>query len=401
MRSLLVLLLAAGLSHATETLRLSTVVEPGTPDAKEMPYQTPTGEQRVWVSNKPIITEKDVKTASPSLSQEKTVNVQLTDDGTAAMIAATTPMRPGVDRMAIIVEGKLQSAPVLRSVPLGTEFIIEGLADYDDRQLANLARGMMGQPPLRPDAAGPAPPRPKLVPYTEEELKAIKKQREKLGIFQLDRMPDQAELDKTLHQGMTADEVIAIYGKPARHNRKPDHKDFYLEYEIAPERRPDKPVNGMVPDRFKVEFRDDKVASWRPSLWSNAPRELKHESQAPRLLLKGSFPAIDMADEDVNLVAWIEGISIPDLSQQVSQGDLGALLSLLYSTTIPSDATEHDTIRPDCDVLKILAKHLPDIAKLTAAAKDGKIPLPDLHAVVKRFCLGETPIPDPQSPADR
>lgn len=400
MKRLLLLVLAAGLSRGAETLRLSAVVKPDSPDAKEIPYQTPTGKQHVWVSNKPIITEKDVKTASPSISQEKTIEINLTDDGTAAMIAATTPMRPGVDRMAIIVEGKLHSAPVLRSVPLGKSFIIEGLADYDDRQLANLARGIMGQPPLGPDAGAPPPPRPKLVPYTEEELKAIKQQRERVGIFQLDRMPDQKELAKTLHLGMTADEVIAIYGKPARHNRKPDHKDFYLEYEIAPERRPDKPAGGMVPDSFKVEFRDDKVTRWGPCRWSDGRRELKNESRAPGLL-KAIFPAIDMAAEDINLIAWIEGISIPDLSQQMSQGDLGALLSLLYSTTLPRDATEHDTIRPDCDVLKILAKDLPDIAKLTAAAKDGKIPLPDLHAVVKRFCLGETPIPDPQSPADR
>ena len=36
---------------------------------------------------------------------------------------------------------------------------------------------------------------------------------------------------------------------------------------------------------------------------------------------------------------------------------------------------------------------------LAAAAKDGKIPLPDLHAAVRPFIMGKTPIPDPKPPA--
>ena len=400
MRHLITILLAAaGLSHAAETLRISAVVEPDSPDAKPMTCKFPDGERSVWVSNKAIITEKDVKIAHPDVGREKAINVSLTEKGAAAMIAATTPMRPGFDRMAIIVEGKLHSAPVINSVPLGASFIIEGLIEYDDRQLANLVRGMMGQAPLEAQEAAPNPPpaEPKRVPYTEEEIKAIKQQRERMGIYQLDRLPDQAELDKTLRQGMTADEVIAIFGKPSRHNRKPERTDFYLEYEIAPERRPDKPAGTMAPESFKVEFRDGKAASWHFSLWSGAPRELKNENSATGTL-KGIFPAIDLADEDVNFVAWIEGIRIPDLNQPVSQNDLAALLVMLGT---PIDANKHDAIRADCDVLRILAKYVPEVAKLTAAAKNGKISLPDLRAVVTPFMIGKTPIPDPKPSAER
>lgn len=403
----MILLAAVGLSQAAETLRISAVVEVDSPDAKPMTFKSPDGDKRVWVNNKAIITEKDVKSAYPHMWLERAIAVNLTEKGTAAMIAATTPMRPGYDRMAIIIEGKLHSDPVIRSVPLGASFIIEGLTEYDDRQFANLVRGMMGQAPLGAQEvvpitppAEPMPPQPKLVPYTEEEIKAIKQQRERMGIYQLDRLPDQAELDKTLRLGMTADEVIAIFGKPSRHNRKPDRTDFYLEYEIAPERRPDKPAGSMAPESFKVEFRDDKVASWRPSLWSSAPRELKKESPATGLL-RGVFPAIDLADEDVNFVAWIEGIRIPDLNQPVSQSDLAALIWALYSPTAPLEDNKNDTIRADCDVLKILAKYVPDLAKLSAAAKDGKIPLPDLHAEVRPFILGKKPIPDPKPAADK
>ena len=407
MKHLLILFIAASLNLSAESLRISVVVEANSPDAKEMPYQTPTGEQRVWVSNKAIVTDKEVKSAIPSMLIDKAIDVQLTEKGTAAMIAATTPMRPGMDRMAVIVEGKLHSAPVVNSVPLGASFIIQGLDEYDDRQLSNLARGIMGKPPLgaeeavpAPPPAGPVPPMPKLVPYTEEELKAIKQQRERMGIYQLDRLPDQAELDKTLRTGMTADEVIAIFGKPSRHDRKPDRKDFYLEYEIAPERRPDKPKGDMVPESFMVQFRDGKVASWGHRLWSGAPRELKNENQKPGLL-RVIFPAIDMANEDVNFVVWIEGIRIPDLNAPVSQGDLTSLIGTLYSMTYPNDANKNDSIRADCDVLKILAKYMPDFAKLTAAAKDGKIPLTDLSAAVRPFILGNTPIPNPEAPAGK
>lgn len=400
----MILFAAVGLSHAAETLRISAVVEPDSPDAKPMTCKFPDGDKSVWVSNKAIITEKDVKSAHLDVGREKAIDVSLTEKGAAAMIAATTPLRPGFDRVAIIIEGKVHSAPVIRSVPLGASFIIEGLTEYDDRQLANLVRGMMGQAPLgaqevspNPPPVKPGPPLPKRVPYTEEEIKAIKRQRERMGIYQLDRLPDQAELDKTLHQGMTADEVIAIFGKPSRHNRKPDRTDFYLEYEIAPERRPDKPAGTIGRESFKVEFRDGKVTSWGSSRWSDAPREMKIESPATNLL-KAIFPAIDLADEDVNLVAWIEGIRIPDLDQPVSQSDLAALLGMLY---MQSDVNKPDAIRTDCDVLRILAKYVPEVAKLTASAKEGKIPLSDLGEVVSPFVTGKTPIPDTKPSAER
>ena len=83
----------------------------------------------------------------------------------------------------------------------------------------------------------------------------------------------------------------------------------------------------------------------------------------------------------------------------MTAGDLLSLLSFLHSSTTPIGDNKNDTIRSDCDVLKLLAKHLPDFAKLTAAAKDGKIPLPDLRATVKPFCFGEKVIPDLKPPA--
>jgi len=321
------------------------------------------------------------------------------------MIAATTPMRPGFDRLAVIIDGKLHSAPVVRSVPLGRDFIIEGLHDLDDRQLANLVRGIMGQAPLRPDEAVPAPPpavprpsAPKLVPYSEEELQALKKERERLGFHQLDRLPDQAELDRTLRQGMTADEVIALFGKPSGHNRKPDAKEFHLTYQIAPERRPDRPDGKMSPESFEVKFSEGKVVSWGFNLWSGASREMKTEGREPGLL-KAIFPEIDVTAEDVNYVAWTEGIRISDLDQPIAQVDLASLLGLLMAAAAPVEADQTATIRADCDVLKLLAKHLPEIAKLTTAANAGTLPLADVRATIKPWMYGEKPFPSPRAPA--
>ena len=100
----------------------------------------------------------------------------------------------------------------------------------------------------------------------------------------------------------------------------------------------------------------------------------------------------------MNLVAWIEGIRIPDLDQPVSQSDLAALLGMLY---MPSDVNKPEAIRTDCDVLRILAKYVPEVAKLTASAKEGQIPLSDLGEVVSPFVTGKTPIPDTKPSAER
>lgn len=372
-----------------------------------MTYKSKDSDTQVWVSNKTIVSEKDVETADASVSQVKAIDVKLTEKGTAAMIAATTPMRPAVDRMAIIIDGQLHSAPVVQSVPLGSSFVINGFSHYDDRQFTNLIRGINGKPPLGPQDPVPDYPAPmpkklsqKLIPYTEEELIAIKNQRERMGIYQLDRLPDEAELNKCLKRGMTAAEVIALYGKPSRHNQKPDSKDFHYEFEIAPERRPENVAAGGNPESFQVEFRNGTVVSWSISSWTTAPRVMKLDGRTNGLL-KVVFPKIDLASEDVNFVAWIEGIRIPDLNQQVTSADLHSLLSVIHSSIDPTSKNKNETILADCDVLKLLAKHLPEVAKQTTAAKNGRIPLTELLKTVKPFCNGEKSVPDPAAPGHK
>lgn len=80
----------------------------------------------------------DIAHAYPSPSQQDAVSIVLNGPGTDKMIALTSPMQPGRDRIAIVLDGVVISAPSVRSVPLGKDFIIEGLNEPGEVQgLAN------------------------------------------------------------------------------------------------------------------------------------------------------------------------------------------------------------------------------------------------------------------------
>ena len=80
----------------------------------------------------------DIALATPSQQQPDAVDITLNGPGTDKMIALTKNMRPQVDRIAIVLDGEVISAPVVNAVPLGKQFIIEGLRDPGEPQkLAN------------------------------------------------------------------------------------------------------------------------------------------------------------------------------------------------------------------------------------------------------------------------
>jgi SecD/SecF fusion protein len=66
-----------------------------------------------------------------------------------------------VDRVAIVLDGQVLSAPVIRQVPLGKDFIIEGLNDPGEVQnLANALTNPLGNP-LKIDEMRTIPPKSK------------------------------------------------------------------------------------------------------------------------------------------------------------------------------------------------------------------------------------------------
>ncbi len=86
----------------------------------------------------PALGGSDISFATPSQSHPGTVEITLNGAGTDKMIALTQNMRPEIDRIAIVLDGVVLSAPVVQSVPLGKNFVINGLDKPGEaKKLAN------------------------------------------------------------------------------------------------------------------------------------------------------------------------------------------------------------------------------------------------------------------------
>lgn len=83
----------------------------------------------------------DIASAGPSAQQADAVDITLNGPGEDKMIALTKPMREGIDRIAIVLDGEVMSAPVVQKVPLGGKFFIEGLREPGEVQ--NLSNALM------------------------------------------------------------------------------------------------------------------------------------------------------------------------------------------------------------------------------------------------------------------
>ncbi len=84
---------------------------------------------------------QDIELATPSPQQPGAVSISLNDAGTDKMIALTQNMTPQRDRIAIVLDGVVISAPVVNQVPLGKNFIVEGLREAGEVQ--SLASALM------------------------------------------------------------------------------------------------------------------------------------------------------------------------------------------------------------------------------------------------------------------
>ncbi len=105
-------------------------------------------------STKPILLNRraalggaDIVLATPSMSQMGAVDITLDGPGTDKMIALTQNMRPDRDRIAIVLDGLVQNAPVVQSVPLGKKFVINGLDEAGEaKKLANALMNPLENP---------------------------------------------------------------------------------------------------------------------------------------------------------------------------------------------------------------------------------------------------------------
>jgi hypothetical protein len=359
-------------------------------------------EEVIFVVREPVIGDADV--AQAWAGPGTAISIKLTENGAKAMAEATGDMLPGRDRLAVIVDGVLVNAPRVMS-PLGSNFQIDGLDDLDERGLENLARRMSGRPPLDPKEAAPQIPPPphvktvpftkdKMVPFTEEEYQAIKAAREKAGIYHLENLPAEKELDAKLRKGMGRDEVVALFGRPSSTAGEPGNGEFRLSYEVAPEKREENPERKMLPGGFDVRFSNGKVSGWGHSSYSTASRERKVGGRVPGLLV-AKIPEVDFSSGEVDMVALLEGVKIPDIRQDVNATDLYGLLSLAtMAFHAEADEGEKDSISVGCDLMKILVLHFPEAKEVAGSAVDGKVRLRDLGNALSPYLTEGRPLPD-------
>ena len=95
-------------------------INEGTPEEKEMT-------ENILLNRRPAVQGKDIVRATPDFMGGGRVDITLNGEGEDKMIALTSPMKPGSDRIAIVLDGKCISAPVVQSVPLGKQFQVTGL----------------------------------------------------------------------------------------------------------------------------------------------------------------------------------------------------------------------------------------------------------------------------------
>lgn len=392
---LLGLLVFSVAASADEVFRVSRVVKAAGEGIERMTFKAGDHEEVLFVEKATVVGAADVQEAWPEIFPSmRHISIRLKPEGAKKMEAVTGGMKLGVERLALIVEGRVVSAPVVNG-RLGAQFIIEGFNELTDEQLKVLARKIAGRPLGVPEVEMPKLklPEEKREPYTEEEYQQIKASREKMGFFHLDKVPSEEELAASLRKGMSVDEVVKIFGRPTVPARNPDTGASSLFYEVAPERRNESPDGKVVENGFGVHLRDGKVTGWAYS-YSNIPRELKLVGrQAPSLRM--TAPELKGPMEKVDLIDYFEKVDVEDPRQKVNGRDLAELLALcsMLDSWSEQRKPEERLVRADCDLIETMAVHFPEVAALRKEAKDGRIRVSALKQALEPYNTGRKPLP--------
>lgn len=144
-----------------DTFRISEVVPDASEQSETMTLSCAGASQSLHVKKAPVLGDGDVRYAVPNCGLDNDFLISLTDAGAKKLHEVTNGMVWGQDRLAIIMDGKLISAPVVMS-PMGGEFTLAGLEGSDPRQRDDLARKISGRPP-RPPGVLPPDPNPGVV----------------------------------------------------------------------------------------------------------------------------------------------------------------------------------------------------------------------------------------------
>jgi hypothetical protein len=140
MRTIIILFATALLLHGG-ILRVSKVAPIGGLNTEAIRY---TEDGRTMILNvevKALVTGKDVKKASVVPGRKGVIAVELNDEG-AKRLADGTKGAAGMLRLAVIVEGRVESIPLVQG-QLGDKFWISGLEDRGEGALKELVEALM------------------------------------------------------------------------------------------------------------------------------------------------------------------------------------------------------------------------------------------------------------------
>ena len=399
----LAFLLMASAAWGEERFRISKVV-PGEGAGIARFEIAPKKDQKpevIFVANDPIVTSADVESAWVDPVSEEAISVELRDGGEKKIGAATANLAGNL-RLAVIVDGRVLMAPVVRG-PLGKNFQISGLQDLTEDELWSYALMIEGKSAdevkagvkemrKNREALAKIPPVEREY-YTDEEYAQLKAAREKAGIHFLDEVPTKESLNKNLRKGMTEDEVIGVYGKPRWHKKGEQGETIYYGYELANEKRPHEKTMRM--ESFEVHFTDGKVVRWNSHRWSDNLPESKrqNEREDPARATRLQEPAYDPSDPDLDYVMFLEETKVVGRPRDLPLEEASQVMSLLYSLSQHPDP-EDRAIKRDCDVMVALGADFPEIEKLRKQANGSGVPLKELHVALKPYCEGDKPYPE-------
>lgn len=385
--------LAAAICHG-QILRLSEVVAgPGKGVERMTLHPDTADEQTFFIKTEAVVDDSDVVAASLDPSSSGRLLVKLNEKGAAKLEAATSRMKQGREQMAFIVDGKLWSVPMVVET-LSDLFVVDS-RNMDEDSFRALARRLtkgnlddtaaMKAVGLNPDL--------KTEPYTEEEYQALKAGREKAGVYCLDRAPGEAELNAKLRKGMTEKEVTDLFGRPSSRMQddKPDR--YSLSFLLAPEKHEPNRKREALPAGFSVSFIDGKATDWNV-IYSTFQRQEKIIGLPPSTL-QMTLPEMQFDNGKPDFVAYFEGIIITDLRQSLNQRDISDLLTSTLQVAglcMLPDSKIKD-LDADCDIMRILGLHFPEVAELRARAESRRIPGADLDAALMPYLNGEKELP--------
>jgi len=98
-------------------------------------------EHPILLNRRVALGGSDIAQAYPDPSQPDAVGIVLNSAGTDKMIALTQNMQPNVGRIAIVLDGEVLNAPVVKSVPLSKNFQVSGLREPGEAK--NLSDALM------------------------------------------------------------------------------------------------------------------------------------------------------------------------------------------------------------------------------------------------------------------